>query len=213
MTALGGKSQGRSIAEFIRQTVRESVAPVTLQEANPIRDNLIRGLASEFSIEHLLWRGAADAEDMERRLRAMAMGLPESKPAATRTEIGAHRRYVEAAWNRAKPTGNYDVADRLAVYGVTVDFAAASGKPDSDLTRSLLDEFNVTLLPTENPFVILFVRTVHGLTLDDLDCVRRYAMEQRGLTPDERALIQLAPVLGRDIPFARNGQNGRPHPD
>ena len=209
MTLLGGKSQGRSIAEFIRQTVRESVAPVTLQEANPIRDNLIRGLASEFSIEHLLWRGAADAEDMERRLRAMALGLPEGKPVATRAETVTHRRYVEAAWNRAKPTGNYDVADRLAVYGVTVDFAAASGKADSDLTRSLLDEFSVTLLPTENPFVILFVRTVHGLTLDDLDCVRRYAMEQRGLTPDERVLIQLAPSLDRDVRLGQNGQNGR----
>ncbi len=186
-----GRSQARPLAEFIRQTVRESVAPVTLQEANPIRDNLIRGLAGEFSIEHLLWRGAAEAEDMERRLRAMAMGLPESRP-LTAAEVVSNRRYVEAAWNRAKPTGNYDVADRLAVYGITVDFAAASGKPDSDLTRALLDEFNVTLLPTENPFTIIFVRTVHGLTLDDLDCIRRYRAELRGLAPDERVLIQLA---------------------
>jgi|SRR5690606_26791948 len=101
------------------------------------------------------------------------------------------------------------VADRLAVYGITVDFAAASGSADSDLTRALLDEFNVALLPTENPFTILFVRTVHGLSLDDLDCVRRYRAEQRGLAPDERVLLQLAPNVDKE--HAR-GQNGRTIP-
>ncbi|HXF63812.1 MAG TPA: hypothetical protein VNK95_19470 [Caldilineaceae bacterium] len=203
--AHAGRSQARTIAEFIRQTVRESVAPVTLQEANPIRDNLIRALATEFSIEHLLWRGAAEAQDIERRLRAMEMGLADSRTVApgAQTQTPTNRRYVEAAWNRAKPTGNYDVADRLAVYGVTIDFAAASGSADSDLTRSLLEEFNITLLPTENPFTLIFVRTVHGLTLDDLDCMRRYQAEQRSLAPDERALIHLAPNLD-NIPASRH---------
>lgn len=204
----GSRAQGRTIAEFIRQTVRESVAPVTLQEANPIRDNLIRALANEFSIEHLLWRGNADALDLERRLRAMTLSLAEASSTVD-TKTPTNRRYVEAGWNRAKPTGNYDVADRLAVYGITVDFAAASGSADSDLTRALLDEFNVALLPTENPFTILFVRTVHGLSLDDLDCVRRYRAEQRGLAPDERVLLQLAPNVDKE--HAR-GQNGRTIP-
>jgi len=192
-----GRLTARPIAEFIRQTVRESVAPVTLQAANPMRENLIRALADEFSIEHLLWRGAAEAEDMERRLRALALGLPEART-TTKNEAITNRRYVEAAWNRAKPTGNYDVADRLAVNGIVVDFAAASGKADSDLTRALLDEFSITLLPTENPFTIIFVRTVHGLTLDDLDCIRRYRAEHRGLAPDERVLIHLGPTLDRE---------------
>lgn len=208
--ATGSRVQGRTIAEFIRQTVRESVAPVTLQEANPIRDNLIRALSNEFSIEHLLWRGNADAQDLERRLRAMTLELADGSSTATAdTKTPTNRRYVEAGWNRAKPTGNYDVADRLAVYGITVDFAAASGSAESDLTRALLDEFNVALLPTENPFTILFVRTVHGLSLDDLDCVRRYRSEQRGLAPDERLLIQLAPKLDRE---PAHGQNGRTIP-
>lgn len=203
-TDSGEPSQARTIAEFIRQTVRESVAPVTLQEANPIRDNLIQALAAEFSIEHLLWRGAADAQDLERRLRALEMGLADTE-VSTKTQTPTNRRYIEAAWNRAKPTGNYDVADRLAVYGVTVDFAAASGSVDSDLTRSLLDEFNVTLLPTENPFTLIFVRTVHGLTLDDLDCIRRYRAEHFALAPDERALLQLAPNLDKNAPRGHNG--------
>jgi hypothetical protein len=202
-----GRVQARPIAEFIRQTVRESVAPVTLQEANPMRENLIRALASEFSIEHLLWRGAADAQDLERRLRALELGLAEVKP-LTKSETITNRRYVEAAWNRAKPTGNYDVADRLAVYGITVDFAAASGKADSDLTRALLDEFAVSLLPTENPFTMIFVRTVHGLALDDLDCIRRYRAEHRGLAPDERVLIHLGPPGEREPIRAPNGRAG-----
>jgi hypothetical protein len=201
------RAQARPIAEFIRQTVRESVAPVTLQEDNPMRDNLIRALANEFSIEHLLWRGAADAEDLERRLRALELGLPESRP-MTRVEATTNRRYIEAAWNRAKPTGNYDVADRLAVYGITVDFAAASGKADADLTRALLDEFSVTLLPTENPFTILFMRTVHGLQLEDLDCIRRYRAEHRGLAPDERVLIHLGPTIDREPVRMQNGRTG-----
>jgi hypothetical protein len=201
------RAQARPIAEFIRQTVRESVAPVTLQEDNPMRDNLIRALANEFSIEHLLWRGAADAEDLERRLRALELGLPESRP-MTKVEAMTNRRYIEAAWHRAKPTGNYDVADRLAVYGITVDFTAASGKTDSDLTRALLDEFGVTLLATENPFTIIFMRTVHGLQLDDLDCIRRYRAEHRGLAPDERVLIHLGPTIDREPVRVQNGRSG-----
>jgi hypothetical protein len=201
------RAQARPIAEFIRQTVRESVAPVTLQEDNPMRDNLIRALANEFSIEHLLWRGAADAEDLERRLRALELGLPEVRQ-PTKVEATTNRRYIEAAWNRAKPTGNYDVADRLAVYGITVDFAAASGKADSDLTRSSLDEFGVTLLQTENPFTIIFMRTVHGLQLDDLDCIRRYRAEHRGLAPEERVLIHLGPTIDREPVRMPNGRSG-----
>ena len=143
----------------------------------------------------MLWRGDANAQDLQRRLRAMAIAgaqLEEVSAEALPT-VMTHRRYVEAVWNRAKPTANYDVADRLAVYGVTVEFAAASGAPDSDLTRTLLEEFNVTLLPTGNPFSLTFVRTVHGLSLDDLDCMRRYRDELTHLAPAERSFILLDP--------------------
>jgi hypothetical protein len=91
------------------------------------------------------------------------------------------RHYIENSWNRAKPTANYDVSDRLAVYGVTIDFAAASGRSDTDLTRTLLEEYNLALLPTQDPFSVTFVRTVHGLGLEDLDCMRRYAAEYEAL--------------------------------
>lgn len=202
-------SQAHTIAEFIRQTVRESVAPISIQEPNPVRSNLIRALTEEFGIEQLLWRGATDERDIQRQLRAMGViDAWEDDDELQWTD----RRYVEAAWNRAKPTANYDVADRLAVYGVTVDFAAASGAADSDLTRALLDEFGVRLLPTENPFTIIFVRTVHGLALIDLDCIARYRQELRYLPDEQRSLVCLG---GADLEFylhSRPVANGRQAP-
>ena len=48
------------------------------------------------------------------------------------------------------------------------------------------------LLPTENPFTIIFVRTVHGLALDDLDSMRRYRQEMRYLPEEHRALVCLS---------------------
>ena len=185
-------NQAHTIADFIRQTVRQSVAPVSIQEPNPVRSDLIRALTEEFSIERLLWRGATDEKDIQRQLRVMGI-IDEWE--ADDAQQWTDRRYVEAAWNRAKPTANYDVADRLAVYGITVDFAAASGSADSDLTRSLLEEFGVRLLPTENPFTIIFVRTVHGLALDDLDSIRRYREELEFLPSEQRTLVSIVDNL------------------
>jgi hypothetical protein len=163
-----------------------------------VRANLIRALAGEFTVEHLLWRGAAEAKEIERRLRAMSMAdvnlSPESKSA-----LLTNRRYIESVWNRAKPTANYDVADRLAVHGVTVDLAAVSGNPDSELSRAVLDEFHINLLPTGNPFTVIFVRTVHGLSLDDLDCMRRYRAELHHLTAEIRALLLLPTAVGDSL--------------
>ncbi len=190
-TPHGGQTQARTIAQFIRDTVRQSVAPVSIDNPNPVRSELIRRLAQDFSLEHLLWRTEQEEEEIQRRLRALEGGSVPV-PQKERTELLTNRRYVENAWNRAKPTGNFDVADRLAVYGTVVDFATASGKADSDLTRALLEEFNVTLLPTENPFHICFVRGVHGLSLQDLDAMRRYRDELAYLSADERQLVLLA---------------------
>jgi hypothetical protein len=59
------------------------------------------------------------------------------------------------------------------------------------LSQALLEEFKMTLLPTEDPFTILFIRTVHGLALDDLDSIRRYRAEMNHLSAEERTLIML----------------------
>lgn len=198
-----GQSQARTIAQFIRDTVRESVAPVNIEQTNPVRAELLRGLAKEFSIEHLLWRGAQEEQEFNRRLRMLELGVlpvtPMEKP-----EGAPVRRYVEHVWHRAKPTANYEVSNRLAVYGMTVEFVAAPGDAASDLTRTLLDEFNMTLLPTNNPFTILFVRSIHGLALGDLESLRRYQTELSYLSSAERKLVLLADfftdsVYGREL--------------
>ena len=63
-----------------------------------------------------------------------------------------------------------------------------------DLTHALSGEFNLTLLPTQDPFSVFFVRTIHGIGRHDLDSMRRYRGEFHALTPDERALIVIEPV-------------------
>ena len=199
------RSPAHAIARFIRRTVNEAVLPIDIGVArtasgavNPARADLVRKLAAEFSLEHLLWRNQSQAEQMEQYLRAMAVAegqLPDDLASQigdtmARTFTSKHQ-YVESAWNRAKPTANYDVVDRLATRGAKVEFATVSGDPDSDLTRALLEEFGVTLLPTQDPFGITFVRTVHGLGMADLDSVQRYKSELSHLSPDERALVLL----------------------
>jgi len=185
-----GQSQARTIAQFIRDTVRESVAPVSLETTNPVRQALIRELSKEYSIEHLLWRGAVEEEEFNRRLRMLELGMLPVTPMEKR-EGSPVRRYIEHVWHRAKPTGNYDVSDRLAIYGMTIEFVAAAGDMESELTRALLDEFNFTLLPTGNPFNILFLRSIHGLGLGDIESIRRYQNELNYLSPAERRLILL----------------------
>ena len=200
--------KAHTIAEFIRQIVQRSVAPVSLEFPGNVRAELLRGLAQNYTIEHLLWRDQEQARAIERELQVLStnngfdpsairsdsMGefqagcYQEGQFPATRLRLSNHQ-YVEAAWHRAKPTANYDVADRMAIYGLSVDFVAASGQADSDLTQMLLNDFNIRLLPTQNPFSITFVRTVHGLSTHDLNSMKRYRAELEVLSPEERALI------------------------
>lgn len=193
-----GQSQARTIAQFIRNTVRQSVAPVNLDETDTVRRELIQRIASEFSIEHLLWRGAMEEEEFNRRLRMLELGMLPVTPQATR-EGAPVQRYVEHVRHRAKPAGNYDVSDRLAVYGMTAEFVVASGDATSELTRTLLDEFHVTLLPSGDPFTLLFVRSIHGLGLGDIDAVRRYQGELNYLSQAERQLLVLSDGLWEGV--------------
>jgi hypothetical protein len=195
-TAVDGDRQAApqtpTLAELIRGAVRRSVAPVSLSRAEPARAALIRTLAQEYSIEHMLWRSREEEEELQRQLRALETTNGRTALMAN-LQAFPRRHYIENAWNRAKPTANYDVSDRLAVYGVNIDFVAASGNSDTDLTRTLLQEYSLTLLPSQDPFSITFVRTVHGLGLDDLGCMQRYRAEFVALSPEERRTALLVP--------------------
>jgi hypothetical protein len=186
------QTQAQTLAELIRRTVRRSVAPVSLARREPARAELIRTLAEEYSIEHMLWRSREEAEELQRQLSALKASNGRTALVGN-VQAFPRRYYIENGWNRAKPTANYDVSDRLAIYGVTVDFAAASGSSDTDLTRTLLQEYDLALLPTQDPFSITFVRTVHGLSLEDLDCMQRYAAEYDGLVsaPTVRKMLTI----------------------
>ena len=67
------------------------------------------------------------------------------------------------------------------------------------MTRTLLDEFNLTLLHTGDPFTLLFFRAIHGLGLGDIDAVRRYQGELDYLSPAERQLILLSEELWESV--------------
>ncbi len=112
-------------------------------------------------------------------------------PAAENQAEISQRRYLETVWSRAKPTANYDVADRLATHGVLINFAAASGHPQSDLAGSLQQDLGVALLATQDPYSLLLVRTVHGLGADDIESVQRYRAEWRRLDGAGRALLAI----------------------
>ncbi len=112
-------------------------------------------------------------------------------PAAENQAEISQRRYLETVWSRAKPTANYDVADRLATHGVLINFAAASGHPQSDLAGSLQQDLGVALLATQDPYSLLLVRTVHGLGADDIESVQRYRAEWGRLDEAGRKLLAI----------------------
>ncbi len=161
------------LEEQIRGQVRRAVAELSPVRAPQVRRALIRLLAEEAHIEHLLWRG--DPTD-----QALGATSPGRLPGGRRARVEAH---LEELRNLAKPAANYDVADQLAAQGVVVDLVAVSGRPDSDLDEGLLQEFRLARLVTGNPFHITVVRTVHGLRAGDLESMQRYWTELNRLGP------------------------------
>ena len=66
-------SQAHTIADFIRQTVRQSVAPVTIQEPNSVRARLDPGADGGVRHRASAVARAADERDIQRQLRAMGI--------------------------------------------------------------------------------------------------------------------------------------------
>lgn len=179
-----GKPLAPALQDLLRQSVQETIAELSAASAQSVRDELVKLLVAECNLEHLLWR---DAVATRHPLLVKIDG--GSKRASAQNLI---HRYLESLASNAKPAANFDVADRLAAHGIPIDFAAVWGSPESDLTETTLREFRSTLLPTDDPFRINFVRTVHGLTLADLDNIRRYYLELTLMS--EAALAQVTLV-------------------
>ncbi len=177
------------LEEQIRGQVRRAVAELSPARAPHVRRALIRLLAQEAHIEHLLWRGGPEDEPP-------GWGL-DGPSGGRRARVEAH---LEALWNLAKPAANYDVADRLAAQGVVVELAAVSGRPDSDLDPGLLQEFRLARLVTGNPFHLTVVRTVHGLRAADLESIQRYWAELSRLGPSGWQVLLLCQE-GRQVVY------------
>jgi hypothetical protein len=168
---------------LLRDRVRSTIAELNAASATSVRAQLVRVLENECNLEHLLWRDAATR-------RQPRTGGGESSDTRTKMQKLIHR-YLEFLWTTAKPATNYDVADRLAAHGLPVDFATVWGSKESDLSDSTLRDFRMAALPTDDPFRITFVRTIHGLTLSDLSSIHRYHRELNLLQQAELAEFTL----------------------
>ena len=158
-------------------------------ESEAARRAFVRTLAQEYNLEHLLWRDASSAE-----------GLASLYPDGEYTPVStATIRYLESMWNHAKPSANYDVSDRLAAHGLPVEFAAVSGDPDSDLTEDVMQSLRIPRLLTGDPFQIAFVRTLHGLELNDLGSMTRYLAELGRMDNVSRQQILLTDVIHAEM--------------
>lgn len=172
----GDDGLAQSLSTQVRELIHQAVTNVAGPDEGSVRSLLVARLAQEYNLEHLLWRDRADYQ---------------STPQGDRSLQSALYRYLESLWSNAKPAANYDVSDRLAAHGITVDFAAIPGNPESDLTESILRDFRVNGLPNGDPFQITFVRTVHGLSLADLGSVMRYRQELARLGANGRRQVML----------------------
>ncbi len=169
------RSSASQLVQLVQEAVGQAVTSLKPYDADSARADLLRALGDAYNIEHLLWRDPT------------ARGAGSGAVTTPRTRL---HQCLERLWNNAKPAANYDVADRLATHGITVDFAAVPGRPDSDLTPAVLRDFRLNGLPNGNPFQVSLVRTVHGLRLDDLDSARRYRAEVwRLLEPERRQIL------------------------
>lgn len=198
---LAAPQDGAALAETLTTSIQDLVQQAVATRSDPnersVRSLLLGRLAEEYNLEHLLWRDGAASEIAP-------------VPGGDRSLQTAIYRYLESLWSNAKPAANYDVSDRLASHGITVDFAAVSGSPQSDLTESILRDFRVAGLPSGDPFQVTFVRTVHGLSLTDLGSVQRYRQELARLGSNGRRQVMLT-EQGADELY-RVGEEMRPVP-
>ncbi len=171
-------SLAQTLTTQVRELVQQAVTTTSTPNERSVRSLLVGRLAHEYNLEHLLWRDGSDYQS-------------DLQKGADRSLQSTVYRYLESLWSNAKPAANYDVADRLAAHGITVDFAAVSGSPQSDLTESILRDFRVVGLPNGDPFQVTFVRTVHGLSLADLGSVQRYGQELARLGSNGRRQVML----------------------
>ncbi len=197
----GADATTRPLVETLFDTIRESaqtaVAGLHDSDANLARLDLVRTLTREYNLEHLLWRDVASSQ-------GFTPFYPDGEftPVATTT-----LRYLESMWNAAKPSANYDVSDRMAAYGLPVEFAAVSGDPDSDLTEAVMQSVRIPRLLTGNPFQITFVRTVHGLELQDLGSMARYLTELGRLDYASRQQILLTEAAYAELYNQRDARD------
>lgn len=191
---------GAALAETLTATasvqdlVQQAVATQSTPSERSVRSLLVGRLAEEYNLEHLLWRdGPASGNRPTHR-----WGSITSRPLSI------------AIWNLCGATHPQPTTTCPTgwppTHGITVDFAAVSGSPQSDLTESILRDFRVAGLPSGDPFQITFGQ-VHGLSLTDLGSVQRYRQELGRLGSNGARQVMLTEVGSSEL--SRVGEETR----
>lgn len=138
----------------------------------PRQPAFIRQIAEKYAIERLLFGS--------------------SGPTPTRSVFEGENplAFVEELSARAKPAANYDLTTPFAHQKVEVDFGITAEREGSTLIRPLAQR-SMTLLSSYDPMALSMVRTLHGLTLDDLTLTDHYRYEYFRLAEENRAMLLL----------------------
>ncbi len=212
----GREVSSRPLADILSSYVRESAQAAATARQPDLPDHapdagramqddetemarlaFMHALSQEYNLERLLWRDASSPD-------GFASFYPEGEFSPV---SAATLRYLENMWNAAKPSANYDVSDRMAAFGLPVEFAAVSGDPDSDLTEDVMQSLRIPRLLTGNAFQIAFVRTVHGLELKDLGSMTRYLAELGRMDNASRQQILLTDAIHAEMYNQQDNRN------
>lgn len=98
--------------------------------------------------------------------------------------------FVEHIYARAKPAANYDIIHSLSHQHIEIEFGATLEGEKSLLQRAFAQR-RMNLLASYDPMSVSAVRTINGLTLQDLMLVERCNREYQRLHPDDKSSLTL----------------------
>ena len=112
------------------------------------------------------------------------------------------RDFIEDIHARAKPAGNFDVADTFSSAMLEIDFGVTADSSRSSFA-GLFSQQNMSLLSSHDPMSITMVRIVARLMLHDLALHERSCLEYHRLHDADRALLTIGaqPTQPGDITY------------
>lgn len=169
----GATSGTRWSFEAIAQTQVRQATERILNQARMLPD-FTRTLIKDYQIEELLLKQQAHTNGQRKEFQ---------------------RDFIEEMYARAKPAGNFDVADTFVSEMVEIDFGVTADSTTSHF-RHIFSQQSMGLLSSHDPMSIMMVRIVAHLALPDLVLAERCSLEYRRLNDRDRAVLALFSAPG-----------------